>query len=62
MPGGIQRIDKPDYRFVVKDDTLKTWGVWDKHLNQWVKTEINSSWAALQEAERLNLNPEVAYQ
>lgn len=59
MPGGIQHNHKPNYRFVVGDDTLKTWGVWDNQECKWVREELRSSWDALQEAEKLNVNPEL---
>lgn len=53
-----QRITKPDYRFVVVDDTLNTWAVKDKLANQLVFARLRDPQTARQKAEELNIaNP-----
>lgn len=53
----MQRVDKPIYRFVSKDDTLRTWGVWDNQEGKWVREEVRSSWDANRLAEDFNRDP-----
>lgn len=55
----LQRIEKIQYRFTVVDDSIHTWGVKDTHTGKLVRKELRSSMEARQEAERLNLNPEL---
>jgi hypothetical protein len=55
----LQRVEKPLYRFTVVDDTINTWGVKDNHTGKLVRKELRSSMEARQEAEKLNINPEL---
>lgn len=52
-----QSIEKPEYRFVVVDDTIHTWGVKDRQTNKLVQGEFRSSMEARMRAEELNINP-----
>lgn len=52
-----QTIQKPEYRFIVIDDSIHTWGVLDRKTNEIVQGEFRSSMEARMRAEELNLNP-----
>ncbi len=49
--------EKQHYRFIVIDDTIKTWGVLDRKTNTIVFGEFRSPMEARMKAEELNLNP-----